>query len=299
MRFKKVFSKRVLAGLVALTTISATSSLSSSATINSSMQYKIFRNSSGSVTSTYTLSALTTVNNSANSRGITSDGDNRSIDANKGVVRIVSTSGDSYTGFVIGEDIIATAASNVYNISSNSLKKISTISLYDEDGNVTGSATASYVHLPTNYTSSHLADYDYALIQVNEDLSSHQAFELGVPLNTLDSTKRTVKVTGFPDKINGSINTNSYTGSGAITTFPGQTLTRQIGYQADVTNGQQGSPVYINTNYNGSIYNTVIAINISADSLYASSAILGGDDANCGIRVTTDMLHFYNNNPNL
>lgn len=304
MKFKKVFSKRILAGLVALTTVSATTSFSSVTALNSDTQYKVYRNSTGTLMKTYTLSALND-STPANARGIIEDqgeDDDRdplTNDPAQGIVRIVSADGDSYTGFVVGENTIATAASNVYNRTDGTFEKISTIYLHGENGIVNGTTTASQVHIPSNFIQSGLTYANYALITVNTDLSSHQVFEFGVATSDIEYVKSDVTVSGIPDMLYGATNTNIRTDTKPITKYYYQPTTTELAYLADVTDGQQGSPVYIHTSdYFGLSYTTVVAINSSGDD-YNVMYDYEGEKINYGVRITDNILHFYNNNPNI
>ena len=54
-----------------------------------------------------------------------------------------------------------------------------------------------------------------------------------------------------------------------------------------MTPGDSGGPAYITTSYYGSIYYTVIGINVSEAGTY-----------NIATRITSDLLHFYLNNSN-
>lgn len=300
MKFKKVFSKRVLAGLVALTTVTATASFSSATALNTDMQYKIYRNSTGTVMSTYTLSALTN-STPANTRGIV-NGEHRGTltdDPAQGIVRIVSADGDSYTGFVVGENTIATAASNVYNRTDRTFEQISTIYLHSANGTVNGTTTANKVHIPSQFITSGVTYADYALITVNIDLSTYQIFELGAPTSDIEDVKPNVIVSGIPDTYSNATNTNIKTNEDSVTKYTYQPTTTELAYLADVTEGQQGSPVYIkNTDYDNLYYYTVVAINSSGDDynvMYDNT----GQQINYGVRVTDNILHFYNNNPNI
>lgn len=72
-----------------------------------------------------------------------------------------------------------------------------------------------------------------------------------------------------------------YTGVGSILNCDDQRLQ----YNTDTSGGQSGAPVYIVTTFQNKVYYTVIAIHTH-----------GG---NYGVRMTTDVLHFYYNNPNI
>lgn len=61
-----------------------------------------------------------------------------------------------------------------------------------------------------------------------------------------------------------------------------------------MTGGNSGGPVYVKTEYNGKEYAVVIGI--------TTVATWGGDNiynGGGGVRMTTNLLHFYKNNPNI
>ncbi len=306
MKLKNIFSKRVLAGIVALTTVTATSSLSSVNAQSSDRQYKVYRNSSSTLTKTYTLSALDEYVLPANARGLVDGEERNTLTGNpaQGIVRIVSTDGDSYTGFVVGENIIATAASNVYDRSAGTFEKISTIYLHSDGGVVNGTATASYVHIPSDYISTGVPYSNYALIKVSNNLSTRQVFELGVPTPEIDTSNEEVTVAGIPDLFNNVANTTIKYNTGNVTKYNSQPTAVEFAYKAEVTDGQQGSPVYVYQNYyeygtNDEVrYNVVLAINASGDDYNPMSGYYN-TQINYGARMTPNILQFYKNNPNI
>lgn len=308
MKLKNIFSKRVLAGIVALTTVTATSSLSSVNAQSSDRQYKVYRNSSSTLTKTYTLSALDEYVLPANARGLINPTDDSRdpLTGNpaQGIVRIVSADGNSYTGFIVGENIIATAASNVYDRSAGTFEKISTIYLHSANGTVNGTATASYVHIPSDYISTGVPYSNYALIKVSNNLSTRQVFELGVPTPEIDTSNVEVTVAGIPDVFENVANTNIKIANGNVTKYESQPTSVEFAYQIDVTDGQQGSPVYIHDTYyeygtNDRVqYNIVLAINASGDD-YNPMSGYNNTPINYGARMTPNILQFYKNNPNI
>ncbi len=100
-----------------------------------------------------------------------------------------------------------------------------------------------------------------------------------------------VSLTGFPGELNNN-NTGSntmYTGTGNVSNGTNMRLY----YTADSTGGNSGGPVYITETRLDKTYYTVIGINVSGISQN------GVPLYNSAIRINTDLLHFYCNNPNL
>lgn len=259
---------------------------------NTTRSYKIFDASTNECIYEYSLNALT--NTYPVTREVI-DNENR-VESYKdnGVVKIITTIGSFGSGFVVDKHTIATAA---HCIDDNA---ISEILLFDENTNTTGnaqaelSATPVEYHIPSLYFSSQVGGecsvYDYALITVEEDLTDYLMFDMGVVLDS--ALNQIVSVTGFPGTIGvypnqTTVNTstvhNLYKGNGYIKDL---SEPLKIWYDTDTTSGNSGGPIYYTYTYNGIKYNVVIGIHTS-----------GGASRNAGNRITTDLLHFYKNNP--
>ena len=262
---------------------------------NTTRGYKIFDASTNECIYEYSLNALT--NTYPATRSVIGNENRGESYKDNGVVKII-TNLSSGTGFVVDKHTIATAAHCIYN--ANTTVSISEILLFDENTSTTGnaqaelSATPVEYHIPLNFISAQDDDtrsnYDYALITVEEDLTDYLMFDMGVVLDS--ALNQIVSVSGFPYTIGVSpnettVNTstihNLYKGNGYITDLSNPL---KIWYDTDTSGGNSGSPVYYTYTYNGIKYNVVIGINTS-----------GGVDANAAIRITTDQLHFYKNNP--
>lgn len=270
---------------------------------NTSRQYRIFNAKTGAKIDEYTLDPFESVNNA---RSVIGGEDERVIDWTKsGVVKIIDSNDVFGSGFVVSDHVIATAAHCLYNAQGKKAKKISKILLFDTSGNVTLEATPVQSHIPVtfiNVAQSEFIGYttasDYALITVKEDLSSYACFSLGVPLASFNTKNATVSVTGFPATVGNqgeevTVNTATqhmmYTGNGKI--YNGDA--ELIRYTTDTSPGNSGGPVYITESLNGTIYYTVVAINIAEINM-------SNPPYNIGYRLTTDLIHFYTgNNPKL
>lgn len=266
--------------------------------VNTAQMYKVYNAQNGSYITSYTLLANPVKDNSKVVIGT----DNRVVDFSKnGVVKIVTNLGFG-TGFVVDSHTIATAAhcvcsknsenSTDYNISSG-LKVL----IFNQNGSIDKTITnLQQIHIPNNYANTYgfTNKFDYALITVSDDLSDYANFNLGVMLDDFINSGKPVSITGFPGIVNNSvvnttINHNMYTGVGYVITNQ-RDKDRQLCVDCDSTGGNSGGPIYISTQYNNQVHYTVIGI-ITAEN--------SNDNINIGTRMTTELLHFYKNNPNI
>lgn len=195
------------------------------------------------------------------------------------VVRINVSGG---TGFIIDGHTIVTAAHCVYDKTNKIFLDLS-ISILNENNVVIDTIYPKYAHIPQQYATNCTASYDYALIYVEEDLSEYGVFSLGVARDGLINNNTSVTVSGYPqyDMNNDGIVEwgQRYKSNGNITNI----TSSRIKYNADTSGGTSGGPVYIENTYYGVDYKTAIAIHTSA--------------GNYGVRITSDILKFYNANP--
>lgn len=269
---------------------------------NSSQTYRVYNAKTGGLLRTYTLAPLETDDNS---RAVIGD-DDRVIDWTKsGVVKIMtksSTTSSIASGFVVGKHTIATAAHCVYYYRTGESKSITEVLLFDTSGNVSLRATPVEYHVPTKFTSAvsdgtYHAISDYALITVEEDLSAYMCFDLGVPTDSFENKNATVTVTGFPHEYNSSTKHMKYSGNGKIKKLPDDyDYDNLLYYDTDTSEGTSGGPVFLTESLRGETYYTVVAINVG-DGSYEEN----GKEypINAGMRITTDLIHFYKSNKNL
>ena len=228
--------------------------------------------------------------------------DDRVIDWTKnGVVKLMSSDGSFGSGFVVGKHTIATAAHCVFNGNTLKPKNISSIKFFDNNGNNIMNVVPKEYHIPKKYIdapSFNVDTYDYALITVEEDLSDYMQFDLGTVRNYSSSCNSAVTNTGFPREIenpdgskitvNDADHHNKYSSTGSITS----TSLREFIYNADMSGGNSGGPIFCTENINGQTYYTVIGINS-----HQSGNGADGFKNNVAVRVTTELLRFYNQNP--
>ena len=296
--------KKVTAVVIAflMMVLSVVYANSKSEAANTSVKYRIFNAKTGvQIGDDYTLNALKSEDNS---RAVIGE-DERVIDWTKSGVAKIITSTSLSTGFVIDDHTITTAAHCVhgYNKGNPKPKKISKILLFDINGNVTLEATPVEYHVPIEFINNvtkngYQALSDYALITVKEDLSAYACFNLGVPLDSFVNSNSVVTVTGFPGTwgkpgeemtVNTVTKHMMYSGNGKM--YDGTDSI--IRYEADMTPGDSGGPVYITESAYGETYYTVVAINIAEPDV-------DNPEYNIGTRITTDLIHFYSaNNTNI
>ncbi|MBO5226541.1 MAG: trypsin-like serine protease [Ruminococcus sp.] len=272
--------------------------------VNTALNYKVFNASNGNYMSTYTLSANAVQDNSRSVIEL----DTRVVDFTKsGVVKIIMNSGSFSTGFVVDGNTIATAAHCVANKTSDGNAascgdSINKILIFDANGNIELTITNAYsVHIPSLYFSTYgnTNEYDYALITIPEvdtetrDLSNYAIFNLGIMLDGFKNSGKTISITGFPKEVNDEIVNDCiskhtmYEGTGQV----GEKYANSdfiFGYTCDTSGGNSGGPVYTTVAYGGNVYYTVIGIHTT-----------GAGTFNAATRITTDLLHFYKNNPNI
>lgn len=283
--------------------------------VNSLKNYKVFDAQSGLEVGGYYLEANPYEDNT---RGVIGE-DTREADYSlDGVVKIV-TSEDVGTGFVVDDHTIATAAHLVFDKDNGTLADsnviIQQILIVTGEEQVERKITSAYdVHVPSKYITSSNPEcyaYDYALITVSDELidgkwkalEDYTCFNLGIMTDGIvNSKKQLVYCTGFPrwvdaDQVNfDEFHNQKFTGSGYVISNLAPDLERRFCYDIDTTPGNSGGPVYVKTTYDGVEYYTVIGIhNYSLDTDNDGQF----DDESSGIRMTTDLLHFYKNNPNI
>lgn len=230
------------------------------------------------------------------------NGDNRyeSIGAeNTGIVRL---EGDIYgTGFIVGDNIIATAAHCVFNYySDKTFKAAPTIKLYNANGTLSNTElTPLEVHIPSDYAYAAEGsqwEYDYALIKVSDDLSSYTHFNLGTTYNLTATNFSTIPlyVLGPGMTVNNSSTNNLYYGQGNVLSYT-SAQGKVIYYDCDMLPGDSGAPVY-----------TITKLNVGGQTSYAFTAIAindfqnGGDTGiyNGGSRITKYHLQFFDDDTN-
>lgn len=260
---------------------------------NSSSRYRVFdaKTRRESILKNYTLTESTKYyndsDNSISTRSVIGTDDRVTDWSKNGVVKIVTADGMIGSGFVVGKHTIATAAHCVNN------KSLSTIILFNNNGKDKFNATPVEYHVPEMYYSSD--KYDYALITVEEDLSDYMQFDLGTVLNYSSNRNIAITNTGFPGEIQNPDGTkirvnddenlhNLYSTTGSIVS----TSDKCFYHTADTSNGDSGSPVYYTETINGQTYYTVIGIQVG-----------GGTYDNEATRITTELIRFYKQNPNI
>lgn len=219
-----------------------------------------------------------------------------------GVCKIITVGGGMGTGFVLDDHTIITAAHCVANASSDytmtSGVVIEEILFFDSNGNVSLTLDEDDIyaaHVPYNYfhynANGYFAEYDYAAITTFDDvLSDYAMFNLSYATEYLKTANPTLYCSGFPgfvtgqqDEVNNQTTHQCYTGTGTVRTVEKTVITHYV----DISGGDSGGPVYTITNYDGKTYYNAVGI-LVADA---------EGSHNTATRFTTDVLHFYKNNP--
>ena len=162
-------------------------------------------------------------------------------------------------------------------------------------------------HMPSNYdtltTPDAIDSYDYALIYVEEDLSQYGIFEIGVVTNDFLNNHCEITTSGFPSHINygdTSVYGIRYKSVGNAEYYPNNNynLTGQLRFASTNCNsgGNSGGPAYFTyNNYDGQEENVVIGI-VTGGTMDETAQRYTGTS---GIRITTNILHFFFNNNNI
>lgn len=311
--------KRLLCFAVALTIAFIVPNFSNEniSAVNTDVTYYSYNAKTGQFIEEYDLESLDTVGMVNSRSGSTDD---RVLDWTKhGVVKIFCKNLDDLqtsrgTGFVVGEHVIATAAHVVNGTAINK------ILIFKGNANDYMELTPVEYHLPKIYHEEHKIEiilnhpdrmnaeiearcHDYALITVEEDLSDYMCFNLGVATDEAIENNTAVTLTGFPGTVHDEFNhvnnektNNMYSGTGVLLD-----MSEHINEYVDLyinnkdlifcydnrsSSGASGGPVYITESYAGNVYYTVVGINVAG----------GGTECRMGVRMTTDLLHFYMNN---
>lgn len=285
--------------------------------INESEEYTVFDAKTGAGKSNYTLDSNPVVDNSR----LIIDKDTRYRDDSlPGVVKIIINNSFG-TGFVVDAHTIATAAHCLYHGEEtfNSNTQLKKILILDNSGNVEKTITNMHsTHVPNIYINNMIVyrknhnelglehykianAFDYALITVEEDLSEYACFDLGIPTDGMMSDSQKLYCTGFSDIIadgehdDGDVNTltkhERFTGEGFMKPDANEPFPeREIYYDIDTRPGNSGGPVYVKNTIGNTTYYTVIGI-------HTRSANGDNYKLNSGTQMTTELLHFYKNNP--
>lgn len=235
--------------------------------------------------------------------------DNRVPDKGNTSVVYLNLGGGWGSGFIVAKNVIATAAHCVYDHGTKQFTPNIAVTICNDNAN-NGLPAIPVVsaHVPkkySDYSNGYQFDcYDYALLYLGEDvdLTQYGIMSLGVPLDSfIDNETDGVYGTGFPGEGNGA----RYKSEGSMIPFisnSGTSEDKQRSYELRfsascvTTGGDSGGPLcYTTDSYNGNGQVTAIGIVTgggwdSTHQYYINTS---------GVRITTDLLHFYLNNDNL
>lgn len=272
---------------------------------------------SGTRVETYSLSSNTLINstalgNSTSTYGIIGSDSRAFQDGMQGVLSVRRSDG-SYLGtaFVVDSHTILTAAHVLYNYETHSVNSNLQFKVYNEYNVETNVViTPDSYHIPYEFCTSgdsnhdgkydYIAECDYGIVTVTQDLSSYMNFNLGVMRS--GNMHESVYVTGFGGSGKSNDNVNPYWVH-TKTTGMGDLMEDNpydnyfINYDADMVGGDSGGPVWV---YNTTNYTkTVIGINIIETYDTDSNGNPTVNLYNTGLRLNSNILHFVYNNGHL
>lgn len=279
--------------------------------MNTSLEYVRY-DYNAKTTSTYTLDSVPYTDNS---RILVPENRNEDL-GNTAVVRLVMNDAYIGTGFIVGKNVIATDAHCISNQAAGTfIEKIDVIVCKDKVSEVIATYEPDSIHVPANYFNyaeeyKHSC-YDYGLIYIgdasfdandDEKLLKHGVFNLGVPMDKFLADRNTVYASGFPGQTHGdkdNIEAKRYVSEGNIQFFTkdinkfSSSFALRFAATSVVSGGQSGGPLYTYTKtYDGNSYRTAIGI-VTGGGYNSEEGMYIGT---YGVRVTTDILHFYLNN---
>lgn len=295
---EKIFNTKIVAVISALVLLIVSISFYNPVETNALSQVTYLRYDYTNPTAQpykYTISVPDTVFSDGMQSRYISPPNNMSRDYNTAVVRL-SVGG---TGFIISDHVIVTAAHCLYNCKEDQFINV-TIDIVGDDNRTIKNISPHYAHVTKKFadlSNEYDEQYDYGLIYVDEDLSDYGEFGMGICLDSYIENSGKVIVSGFPveypDGYVGGYGLR-FKSEGNITGSNNNGI--NIKYDADMTNGDSGGPVYVNESYidiEKEIfydYNTVIAINVAQNK---------NKKINYGVRVNFDILYFCYRNANL
>lgn len=260
--------------------------------------YKKYSPTTGNLIGSYTIGIVSNIaSSSSSSYSINENDDRKPENGLEGVINVQYSNGNNCgTAFVVDSHTLLTAAHVIYGERDLRFKIFSD---YNTESDVQITPTA--YHIPSLYTTSATPyKYDYAIVTVNEDLSDYINFDLGLMRNGM-SEGRDIYITGFGGDgvgVSDNLVDNKSTGIGHLSNvhksnsqYEQSYWNYQLYYDTDTAPGNSGSPVYVK-NPNGT--NTAIAIHTQGDHDETPDVF-----DNRGTRITTDILKFVYNNPNL
>ena len=242
-------------------------------------------------TSTYTLTANVQWLSLEDEPMPAADGiDDRETSDDTAVVRI-NVPGGYGSGFIIDNNIIATAAHCVYSKNNSAFIDFDISIMNSDCSGDPHNVEPKEVHVCNQYITETNTNiyfkYDYALIYVEEDLSSYGKFDFGIPSDEFMTSDSEVYASGF----NGNNRLYAVGNIMDIRPYDEQVVTNtvivnhQIQYSTYTAGGQSGGPVYIKRTYNGQEQNIAVGIHSS-----------GSTTTHYGTRMTASLLRFYKNN---
>jgi len=263
-----------------------------------SRYYFVYDAQTGVADRAYSLS-VTDVNNTngMNSPDSVIGSDDRVPDwSNSGTAKIVYVNSNNQTkiasGFVVGAHTIATNASCLFDTVNDDAYSISSILLF-EPNQTSHTVTPVELHIPATYVASgsETNANNYAMITVEENLSSYMSYNLGEVTDLAGTDCIPIVSVGFPVMVGNNVVNNATTHSERMSTGAVNSVTSSyIEHTADTSTGNDGGPIYAVESVGGVTYHTVVGINTNINPSWGSSK---------AIRFDAAILKFYKGNNNI
>ena len=253
-----------------------------------SVQYKkITLSNNSAYLSYYTLNAANPISEATSSLQLLNNSEEISLASasnESGIARIYVNIGNetrTVTGFVVDDNVILTAASNLCEkVSGNTWRYATSVScdIYTMSGTrVQSRYNAAAYHIPNSFTTAtDNTGYNYALIKLGEtvDLSDYK-MDLGVPTTDFSGNVKTTS----ENRVNIPSSVHALYGQKVHGSF--------INYSGSLGSVSYGSPVFVEKDSQI----TVIGI--------ASKYVEGIPNFNRAVRINQDILRFVYSNSNL
>ena len=258
---------------------------------DSTRAYYVYDFESDTQVGSYTLAANTTSTASTYARTLETYDDYHDNE-NINTVQL-DLNGSIGSGFIVGQHLVATAAHCLCGKDGEDVIYCPNVvvNIFNAEGTaVVKTCTAVTAHIPSKFidlmkAGNRLpANYDYALLYVEEDLSEYGIWSLGCMTTEFMATEDNVISSGFTG-FTAEKPYNRYYSCGPI---QNNSSLFRFNCWAMCHGGKSGGPIYYETTFGGETIKSVIGINSTGNPLDGSAG---------GVRITPTLLKFFLNNP--
>ena len=183
------------------------------------------------------------------------------------------------TGFLIGDDLVLTAAHCLMNAKTGSLYyDLSTVGfsagVYGGAELISSKSKIDGVFIPNKFSQNGKEDYkyDYAIIKLDKSIGKYPSigyYDIGIPTSASVGRSVTIKGYGYDENINPNYEYPLYT-NGVLVSITAEKNNDRIETTCTTASGMSGGPVIDNTN------NTVIGIHSSNNGTHTfATKIIG------------------------